>query len=92
MKKQDESTKGNLSIELQPLLITIEQAAKLLSLSPQTIYNMVGKKAKKKFPVKCQRIGRKRLFRYRDILSYVDSLDRSNTLDSQSNGQQKEVE
>ena len=55
-------------------LLPIGEAALYLGLEPRTIYNQIGPRAKKKFPVKCKRIGRKILFDIRDLDAYVDSL------------------
>ena len=60
--------------ELKPRLIDIEQTAKYLSLSPKTIRNRIGPKAKNPFPVKPKRVGRKVLFDIRDIDRYIDSI------------------
>ena len=60
--------------ELKPRLIDIEQTAKYLSLSPKTIRNRIGPKAKNPFPVKPKRVGRKVLFDIRDIDRYIDSM------------------
>jgi predicted DNA-binding transcriptional regulator AlpA len=55
-------------------LLNIEETANYLGISVRTIYNQVCRKAKKKFPVKAKRIGRRILFDIRELESYVDSL------------------
>ncbi len=55
-------------------LMSVEETAAFLGISVRTIYNQVCRKAKKKFPVKAKRIGRRILFDIRELESYVDSL------------------
>ena len=43
---------------ITPRLFSVEQTAEYFGLSPQTIYNQVSRKSKKKFPIKPIRIGR----------------------------------
>ncbi len=59
---------------IQKRLLNIEETANFLGISVRTIYNQIGRKAKKKFPVKAKRIGRRILFDIRELESYVDSL------------------
>ncbi len=65
-------------------LLSIQEAARYLSLSPRTLYNMVAPKAKTPFPVRPKRIGKLVRFDIRDLDRYVDSL---NALDSRCSGQ-----
>ena len=68
-------------------LLTVEEAAFYLSLSPRTIYNAVAPKSKTPFPVKPKRIGKLVRFDIRDLDRYVDNLnDGISPLDSQSSG------
>ena len=62
MKKQDKR------------LFSVEEAAHYLGISPRTIYNQIGRKAKKKFPVKAKRVGKLVKFDIRDLESYIESL------------------
>ena len=55
-------------------LLDIRGAAEYLSLSLRTIYNGIGPRAKKPFPVKPKRWGKKVLFDIRDLDAYVDSM------------------
>ena len=55
-------------------LLTIEEAALYLGLSPRTIYNGVAPKTKNPFPVKVKRIGKLIRFDIRDLEAYVASL------------------
>lgn len=55
-------------------LLGIKETARLLDISPRSIYNQVGRKAKKRFPIKPKRIGRLIKFSVRDIEKYIDSL------------------
>ena len=62
MKKQDKR------------LFSVEEAARYLGISPRTIYNQIGRRAKKKFPVKAKRVGKLVKFDIRDLESYIESL------------------
>ena len=55
-------------------LLSVEETAAFLGISVRTIYNQIGRKAKRKFPIKAKRIGRRILFDIRELESYVDSL------------------
>lgn len=56
-------------------LLTIEEVAGLLGISPRTIYNQVGRKAKKKFPIKAKRVlGGLVRFDPRDVWKYIETL------------------
>lgn len=55
-------------------LLSVEETAEYLGISPRTIYNQVAPKAKKKFPVKPKRIGKLVKFEISDLDQYVDSL------------------
>ena len=59
---------------IRPRLLSVEQAAGYLGVSPKTIRNRLGPKAPDPFPVKAKRIGRRVLFDVRDLDSYIDSL------------------
>ena len=55
-------------------LLSVEEAAAYLGLSPRTIYNGVAPKSKKPFPVKPKRVGKLVKFDIRDLERYVESL------------------
>jgi excisionase family DNA binding protein len=55
-------------------LLSVEETAFYLGISPRTIYNQIGRKAKKKFPIKPKRIGRLVKFDVQDIEAYINSL------------------
>jgi excisionase family DNA binding protein len=55
-------------------LLTVEETATYLGLSPRTIYNAVARKSKNPFPVKPKRIGRLVRFDIRELERYVESL------------------
>lgn len=55
-------------------LLTVEETASYLHLSPRTIYNGVAPKSKKPFPVKPKRIGKLIRFDIVDLEKYVESL------------------
>jgi predicted DNA-binding transcriptional regulator AlpA len=59
----------------EPLaLLSVEQTAARLGISPQTIYNGISRKAKTKFPVKFKRYGKKPLFTNKDIQAFIERL------------------
>ena len=55
-------------------LLSVEETARYLGISPKTIYNQIGRKAKKKFPIKAKRIGKSVKFDIEDINNYIKSL------------------
>ncbi len=55
-------------------LLSVDETATFLGISVRTIYNQICRKAKKRFPIKPKRIGKRILFDIRDLESYVDSL------------------
>jgi excisionase family DNA binding protein len=55
-------------------LFSVEDAARYLDISPRTIYNQIGKRAKKKFPVRPKRIGKLVKFDRKDLDDYITSL------------------
>ena len=64
------NTKGD-DDTMTPRLLTVEQTAKLLSISPVTIYCQIGRKAKKRFPIKPIRIGGSIRFDMMDIEAFI---------------------
>jgi excisionase family DNA binding protein len=56
-------------------LLSVEETAIYLGMSPRTIYNAVARNSKKPFRVKPKRIGKLVRFDIRDLERYVDSLD-----------------
>jgi excisionase family DNA binding protein len=56
-------------------LLSVEEAACYLGLSPRTVYNAVAPKSKSPFPVKPKRIGKLVRFDVRDLDKYVDGLN-----------------
>ena len=55
-------------------LLSVEETAVLLGISPRTIYNQIGKKTKIRFPIKPKRIGRLVKFDIKDIDAFLDSI------------------
>lgn len=55
-------------------LLSVEETAVFLGISSKTIYNQIGPRAKKKFPVKAKRIGKLVKFDLRELERYVESL------------------
>jgi excisionase family DNA binding protein len=70
-------TKKNQNREASPVerrLMSVEETAAYLGISPQTIYNQIHRRAKKKFPVKPKRVGRSIRFDRRDVDAYIEGL------------------
>jgi len=59
---------------MEKRLLSVEETASYLGLSPRTIYNGVAPKSKKPFPVKPKRIGKLVKFDRLDLDRYVDAL------------------
>jgi excisionase family DNA binding protein len=55
-------------------LLTVEEVANYLNLSPRTIYNAIAPKSKKPFPVRPKRIGKLVRFDIKDLEKYIESL------------------
>ena len=55
-------------------LITVQQLAERLNISPQTIYNGIAKDAKNPFPIRAVRIRRLVRFKEQDVTDYINSL------------------
>jgi excisionase family DNA binding protein len=55
-------------------LLSVEETAQYLGLSPRTIYNQISRKAKRRFPIKPKRIGKLVKFDLQELEKYVDSL------------------
>ena len=55
-------------------LLGVEESAGYLGISPRTIYNGIGPKAKKRFPVRVKRMGKLVKFDIRDLDAYIDSM------------------
>jgi excisionase family DNA binding protein len=60
--------------ENQKRFLSVNETAAYLNISPRTIYNQTGRKAKVKFPIKAKRFGRCVRFDIGDIEKYIASL------------------
>ena len=60
-------------MELKKRLLSIEETAEILGISPRTIYNGVAPKAKRPFLIKPKRVGRLVKFRIEDIEAYIEA-------------------
>lgn len=58
----------------QKRLLSVEEAARYLSVSPRTLYNGTAPRSKNPLPIKVRRIGKLVRFDIRDLEAYVDSL------------------
>ena len=72
MEKTTQNHMGNTEIKRR--LLSVDETAEYLGISPRTIYNQIGRKAKRKFPVKPKRINSMVKFDIRDLDAYIDSL------------------
>ena len=82
--RQKEPTLSDVLNELRQLrreiksnskaMLTIPEAAEYLGISPKTIRNGVGPKAKYPFPVKPKRIGKRVLFRRTDLDQFISEM------------------
>ena len=55
-------------------LLSVEETAVYLGMSPRTIYNQICPKAKKRFPVKPKRLGKLVKFDVKDLDEYIESI------------------
>jgi excisionase family DNA binding protein len=55
-------------------LLTVQEVADLLRISPRTIYNQLGRRAIRPFPVKPKRIGKLVRFDVADVQRYLNSI------------------
>jgi len=55
-------------------LLTVEETASYLNISPKTLYDRISPKARRPFPVKAKRIGRSVRFDVRDLNQFIDEL------------------
>jgi excisionase family DNA binding protein len=53
-------------------LLSVEQLAEILELSPKTIYNKISRK--QKFPIRAYRVGGSVRFKAREVQDYIDNL------------------
>ena len=60
--------------EIPKRLLSIEETANFLGISVRTIYNQTGRKAKKRFPIKPKRIGKRILFDIKDLEKFIEAL------------------
>ena len=59
----------------KPRLLGVEDTAKYLGISPKTLRNRLGPKAKNPFPVQPKKLGKRVLFDVKALDAFVDSLD-----------------
>ena len=57
-----------------PRLLSVDQAAAYLSISPKTIRNALAKSAVKPFPVRPKKFGKRVLFDIYDLDDFVDQM------------------
>jgi predicted DNA-binding transcriptional regulator AlpA len=66
-------------------LLTVEETARRLGISPKTIYNRISRKAEKPFPIRFKRFMGKPLFYNRDVEAFIHGLEYQDALDEVSN-------
>ena len=57
--------------EIERRLLTVEETALYLKISPRTIYNSIAPGSKRPFPVKAKRIGRAVRFDLRELETFL---------------------
>ena len=57
--------------QIQKRLLTVEETARMIGISPRTIYNGVSPKSKRPFPIKPKKVGRLVRFRLSDVENYI---------------------
>lgn len=55
-------------------LLDVKETARYLKISPRSIYNRIGAKSKRPFPVKPRRVGRLVRFDIRDLDAYIEGI------------------
>jgi predicted DNA-binding transcriptional regulator AlpA len=55
-------------------LLNIKETAHFLGISERTIYNQIGKRAKRRFPIKPLRVGGSIRFDIDDVKQFIESL------------------
>ena len=66
--------KGKEGMSFKRRLMSVEETAEYLGISPRTIYNRVCHGSKNPFPIRVRKIGKLIKFDINDINAYVDSL------------------
>jgi len=74
MKTTGARREWNMKESIQKRLLSVEETAVYLGLSPRTIYNGVHRKSKNPFPVKPKRIGKLVKFDRIALDNYIDSI------------------
>lgn len=69
--------------DIQPRLLSLDQAARYLSIASKTLRNRLARGAKEPFPVRPKRIGRRVLFDLKDLDRFVDGLPESELTSSE---------
>ena len=59
---------------IEKRLLSVEETASYLGISERTIYNQIAPKAKRRFPVKCKRVGKLIRFDIKALDAFIDSL------------------
>jgi len=75
LAKNDNGLQDKVNNLSRKRLLTVEETATYLGLSPRTIYNAVAPKSRDPFPVRAKRIGKCVRFDIKDLDRYVDALD-----------------
>lgn len=64
----------NNNTQVSKRLLSVEETAHYLGISPRTIYNKIGRKSKNKFPVKPKRIGKLIKFDKHELDDFINAL------------------
>ena len=63
-----------MTTQITKRLLSVEETAGYLGISPRTLYNRVAPKSKSPFPVKPKRIGKLVKFDINDLDQYIETL------------------
>lgn len=63
---------SRMTIDVAPLLVSVRQAAEILSLPPASVYDLLGNAS-----IESVRVERRRLVVYRSLVEFVDGLPRT---------------
>ena len=69
---KSENKRAHLGMEKR--LLTVEEAGRYLGIAPRTIYNGIGPRAKRPFPVKAKRVGRAVRFDIQELNRYIERI------------------
>lgn len=89
--KQRPIEQAKVKVYQEPrMLLSVEETARRLSISPQTIRNGISRRSKQPFPIPFKRFGKRPMFDSRDVEAFIDALPYSDSLHHISSGSGQE--